>query len=92
MGDGGEYTVCMSGGEPVGGIFEICKGQGMDEVPDHWFAYIAVDDVDARLREVGAAGGTICREPFDGPGVGRISVVQDKVGGVVGWITPAEPA
>ena len=91
MGDGGNYTVCMFGGEPVGGIFEMRKGQGMDRVPDHWFAYIAVDDIDARLKEVNAAGGTICREPFDVPEVGRISIVQDKAGAVVGWITPAEP-
>ena len=90
MADGVDYTVCMSGGEPVGGIFEICKGQGMDEVPDHWFAYITVDDIDARLEEVEPAGGTICREPFDVPGVGRISIVQDKAGAVAGWITPVE--
>ena len=89
MQGGGDYTVCMAGGEPVGGIFEICKGVGMDEVPDHWFAYIAVDDVDARLREVGGAGGAIIREPFDVPGVGRFSIVKDTAGAVVGWVTPA---
>ena len=92
MAEGGEYTVCMADGEPAAGIFEMCKGMGMDEVPDHWFAYIAVDDVDARVQGVGAAGGAICREPFDVPGVGRISIVQDGTKAVVGWITPAEPA
>ena len=90
MADGGDYTVCMSSGEPVAGIFEMCKGMGMDEVPNHWFAYITVDDVDIRVQEVESAGGTICREPFDVPTVGRISIVQDKTGAVVGWITPAE--
>ena len=90
MADGGDYTVCMSSGEPVAGIFEMRKGMGMDELPNHWFAYITVDDVDTRVQEVGAAGGTIHREPFDVPTVGRISIVQDKTGAVVGWITPAE--
>ena len=90
MQEAGDYTVCNSGGDPAGGIFEMHKGQGMDEVPDHWFAYITVDAVDTRLQEVSAAGGTICREPFDVPNVGRIAIVQDKAGAVVGWITPSE--
>ena len=90
MADGGDYTVCMSSGEPVAGIFEMRKGMGMDEVPNHWFAYITVDDVDTRVQQVGTAGGMIHREPFDVPTVGRISIVQDKTGAVVGWITPAE--
>ena len=79
----------MSGGEPVAGIFALPEGQGMDEVPNHWFAYIAVDDVDARVQGVGAAGGTVLREPFDVPEVGRIAIVRDKVGAAVGWIAPA---
>ncbi len=90
MKEGGDYTVCMSSGEPVAGIFELRKGQGLDEVPNHWFAYIAVDDVEARVQGVGTAGGTICREPFDVPGIGRIAIVKDRTGAIVGWITPAE--
>ena len=92
MADGGDYTVCMSDGEPVAGLFELRKGMGVDDVPNHWFAYIAVDDVDARLPEVEAGGGAVCRPPFDVPSVGRISIVRDSTGAVVGWITPAEPA
>ena len=89
MPGGVDYIVCMSADKPVAGIFGMQKGQGMDEVPDHWFAYIAVDDVDARLRGVDAAGGVILREPFDVPDVGRISVVRDSAGAAIGWITPA---
>ena len=86
----GEYTVCKSGDEVVGGIFEMSDGQGFDGVPDHWFAYITVDDVDKRLQEVAAAGGTIRRDAFDVPNVGRIAVVEDKAGAHIGWITPAQ--
>ena len=89
MADGESYTMCMSNGEPVAGIFELHKGLGMDDVPNHWFAYIAVDDVDARVETVGGAGGAVLREPFDVPGVGRIAIVRDNTGVVVGWITPA---
>ena len=91
MADGGDYTVCMADGEPVAGIFEMREDLGMAGLPNHWFAYIAVDDIDARVGRVAAAGGAIRREPFDVPGVGRISIIEDKVGAVVGWITPAQP-
>ena len=89
MADGDDYVVCMSDGKPVAGIFQLRSGMGVDEVTNHWFAYIAVDDVDARVQGAGAAGGAVLREPFDVPGVGRFAIVQDKVGAVVGWITPA---
>ena len=92
MQDGGDYTVCRSAGELVAGIFELRKGMGLDDVPSHWLAYIAVDDVDARLPEVEAGGGAVRRPPFDVPGIGRIAIVQDSTGAVVGWITPSEAA
>lgn len=91
METGIDYVVCKSGDEPVAGILEMRKGEGMDEAPNSWFAYIAVDDVDARLEGVEAAGGAVLRPPFDVPGVGRISIVRDRTGAAVGWITPAEP-
>jgi uncharacterized protein len=48
-----------------------------------------VDDVDARLRRAVAAGATALREPFDIPGVGRIAILRDAAGAVIGFITPA---
>ena len=89
MADGGDYAVCMMNGQPVGGMMEIKQGSGLDHVPDGWFAYIAVDDIDARLEKVAAAGGAIERPAFDVPGVGRIAMVRDKAGSAIGWITPA---
>ena len=89
MADGGDYAVCMMNGQPVGGMMEIKQGSGLDQVPDGWFAYIAVDDIDARLEKVAAAGGSIERPAFDVPGVGRIALVRDKAGSAIGWITPA---
>ena len=88
MADGGDYAVCMMNGQPVGGMLEIKPGTGLDDVPDCWFAYIAVDDIDARLEKVAAAGGAVERPAFDVPGVGRIAIVRDKAGSSIGWITP----
>ena len=84
----GEYTVCKSGDEVVGGIFEMSDGQGFDGVPDHWFAYITVDDVDKRLQEVAAAGGTIRATPS----TYRMSDASrsSRTSAHIGWITPAQ--
>ena len=85
----GEYIVCMTGDEVAAGIMEMKPGMGYDGMPDHWFAYITVDDIDARVAKVAAAGGEVMRAPMDVPQVGRFAIVKDKAGAVIGWITPA---
>ena len=89
MAGGGTYTICKSGEAMVAGIFEMKPDAGFDGVPDHWFAYIAVDDIDARLAGVEAAGGEIPRPAFDVPDVGRFAVVKDSAGAFIGWVTPS---
>ncbi len=61
----------------------------MADLPEHWFSYLAVDDIDARCARAHEAGGKIAREPFDVPGIGRIAIIQQPGGGMVGWMTPA---
>ncbi|MDD9993348.1 MAG: VOC family protein [Rhodospirillales bacterium] len=90
MADGGTYTLCKAGEAMAAGIFEMKPGAGFDGIPDHWFSYITVDDIDARLSGVEAAGGEIRRPAFDVPNVGRFAVVRDSGGAVVGWVTPIE--
>ena len=83
----GTYWVAKMGGTPIGGIFTM-KGPMFEGVPEHWFSYIAVDDVSARLKKLTAAGGKVIKEPFDVPNVGRIAIVQDSSGAMMGWMTP----
>ena len=85
----GTYSVAKLDGEPVAGMLPM-SGPDFAAVPEQWLSYIAVDDVDARLRSAIAAGGKAIRGPFDVPKVGRIAIVQDPAGAVSGWITPAE--
>ena len=89
MGEGMTYDVIQDGEKPVGGIFDIAKDD-QGGMPEGWFAYIAVDDVEARLAKVEAAGGKILRPPFNVPEVGLIAIVQDRTGALIGWITPSE--
>lgn len=48
-----------------------------------WFTYLAVDDLDAALREAEAAGGVVQRQPFSIPLAGRIAIVTDPGGAAV---------
>lgn len=89
MEPGGTYWICMDGGKPVGGIFEM-NAPEFEGMPPHWFSYLAVDDVDARVAKATAAGATLKRSQFDISGVGRIAIVQDPTGAVLGWITPVK--
>jgi predicted enzyme related to lactoylglutathione lyase len=88
MGDDGMYWVCKDGDQPIGGIFNIDNTQ-FDDMPICWFAYIAVDDLDARLEKATKAGGSIQRPAFNVPGIGRIALLKDPTGAAIGWMTPA---
>ncbi|HEX5079036.1 MAG TPA: VOC family protein [Geminicoccaceae bacterium] len=86
--DGGTYWVCKDGDSPVGGILDMNRPQ-FEGIQPNWFAYIAVDDVDARVEKAKSAGATLLRPIFNIPGVGRIAILKDPTGAAVGWITPA---
>jgi predicted enzyme related to lactoylglutathione lyase len=85
---GGTYWVCKLGDQLVAGIFDMNRPE-FEGIPNHWFAYLAVDDVDARVEQATAAGAKLLRPIFDVPGVGRIAILQDPAGAALGWITPA---
>ena len=87
MEGGAPYYICKHGQTPVGGIFTM-EGPAFEGMPEHWFAYLDVDDVDKRVNKAQAHGATILRPPFDVPDVGRIAIVKDPSGAVMGWMTP----
>ena len=59
-------------------------------IPPHWTSYIAVAEVDAGAEKVTAAGGTILMPPMDVFDSGRMSMVQDSTGAMVGLWQPRE--
>lgn len=88
MEDGGRYCVAMVGADAVAGLFDTSR-MGEEAGPDTWFAYIAVDDLDAALAAARERGATVQREPFEVPQVGRIAILADPRGVAMGWMTPA---
>ena len=87
----GEYSVAMQGGKPVAGIMDISGIEAFGQQPVRWFTYLAVKDLDTALEKTRAQGGTVQREPFEVPKVGRIALVTDPAGASVGLMTPAAP-
>jgi len=85
---GGTYWVARVGSESVGGMFDI-SGPEYKDVPESWMPYIAVDDVDARVKKATKAGAKVMKPAFDVPGVGRIVMLLEPGGAGIGWMTPA---
>jgi predicted enzyme related to lactoylglutathione lyase len=89
MPGGGAYWVAKSGDEPAAGIFDI-SGAEYKGTPESWMPYIAVDDVDARVKKATKAGAKVMKPAFDVPGVGRIVILLEPGGAGIGWMTPAD--
>ena len=89
MDDGATYWVAFQDGQPVAGLFPTNR-PAFESVPDGWMSYLAVDDVDARVKKAEAAGAKLMRPIFDVPNVGRIAILTEPGCAAVGWITPAK--
>ena len=82
-GDGGVYSMATLNGETVAAVAPMPPG-APEGIPTHWNTYIAVDDVDATLQKVGAAGGQVLMPAFDIGDAGRMAFVADPTGAAVG--------
>lgn len=84
----GTYWIVKRGEDRVGGLFDMSGKPHFKNVPEHWLSYIAVDNIDALYKKALAAGAKEGRAPFDIPNVGRIAILAQPGGAMVGWITP----
>ncbi len=48
------------GGQPVAGLFPTDR-PGFEQLPEAWMSYLAVDDVDARVKKAVAAGAKLMK-------------------------------
>jgi len=72
----------------VAGIFDLSPRM-FKGVHESWMAYLAVDDVDKRVKKAEKAGARLMREIIEMPGVGRIAMLMQPGGAGIGWMTPA---
>ncbi|MEM8876301.1 MAG: VOC family protein [Pseudomonadota bacterium] len=90
MPGGGAYLLAMGNGErPIAGIFDLRGEADYADTPSGWMTYVAVDDIDDRIKKAEAAGGKVLQAPFEVPGTGRIAMILQADGAMVGWMTPA---
>ena len=86
--ENGTHWVAKMGNDIVGGLFPLTSPQ-FDSVPEGWMSYLAVDNVDARVKKAQSLGAQLMRPMFDVPGVGRIAILREPGGAGIGWMTPA---
>jgi predicted enzyme related to lactoylglutathione lyase len=84
FGKGVDYTLFMKGKDMIGGLMK-CPKPGKH---GQWIPYVYVTDVDATAKKVKKLRGKLCCPPTDVPNVGRIAVLTDPQGGVIGIIKP----
>ena len=85
----GPYTVFKTGGNPTAGM--MAKPAEAAGAPNAWTSYVTVDDVDACAARVAGAGGAVLNGPVDIPAVGRMAIIQDPTGGVIGIMKYENP-
>ncbi len=90
--DGGDadpdYVSVVHRGQPIAGVAFIDRLEG--EVSGaQWISWISVPDVDAAVTRAEQAGAAIVREPRDLDARGRIAVIQDAEGALVGFVHAA---
>ena len=85
----GIYKMFTVNGTAVAGSMSTTSQElASHNIPPHWAVYMSVDDVDARLEKVKAAGGTVVVDPMDIPDVGRMALIADPQGAHI-WLYKA---
>lgn len=79
------YTVWKKDGKYCGGLMALPNPQA----PPHWLAYVAVENTDKIVEKTKVLGGRLLAGPLDIANVGRIAVLMDPQGAVIGVIQPA---
>jgi hypothetical protein len=60
--------------------------------PPMWVPYVKVEDAAATAARVAPLGGTLLLEPIDVKDVGRVAVLADTLGAMLGFIQPVVKA
>jgi predicted enzyme related to lactoylglutathione lyase len=87
---GPSYTMCRNDGKLVAGIGPQPPDLAAAGVPSSWNSYVLVEDIDAVCAAVPGAGGTVVMPTMDVMTQGRMAMVADPSGAVVGMWQPGD--
>jgi hypothetical protein len=74
---GVDYRLFSVNGQDVAGHMSLPAGAADMGMRPGWFGYVGVDDVDAAVSAIEAAGGSVLMPAMDLDGVGRMAFVAD---------------
>jgi predicted enzyme related to lactoylglutathione lyase len=77
---GAEYRILHAGDGDIGGMLTLDAAMLAGGAKPTWLGYVGVEDVDASVAGITAAGGSVHVPPTDIPGVGRFAMLSDPQG------------
>ena len=84
MGPDFVYTTFQFRGRNVGAAYTLMPDQVNMGVPPHWGTYVAVASVDDSIAKAKTLGATVLAGPMDVADHGRMAVLSDPTGAVIG--------
>lgn len=79
------YTLIRHNGRLIGGMVDTLALNGRDDI-SQWVVLMAVEDLDTRVAAVTASGGTIVAPPTDLQARGRLALIRDAEGALLGLL------
>lgn len=86
--EGMDYTIFAKAGKTVAGAGSLPQDMADAGAPPFWNTYVNVDDVDATVGKVEAAGGSVIMPAMDVMDQGRMAYVADSTGAAIGFWQP----
>lgn len=83
--EGGDYWVAKHNNQPVGGIFSLTQDDEQ-KIPPHWMTYMQVDNIQKAQEAAQVSGGDVTRPTLRLKGIGKLSIITDTDGALVGLI------
>lgn len=87
---GVDYTQFYKDGQLVAGMGPMPSEMSAAGAPPVWSSYVIVEDLDATLAKVAAAGGQVVMPAMDIMSEGRMAMAADPSGGVIGIWQPLD--
>jgi uncharacterized protein len=82
------WTACLLDGKIVAGIISQPDDQREEGKPSNWLSYVSVTDAEADAGRAVDLGGTVLAQPTDVGEGGRVAVIADPQGAVLGMWQP----
>jgi predicted enzyme related to lactoylglutathione lyase len=79
------YTLIRHNGKLIGGMVDTLALNGRDDI-SQWVVLMAVEDLDARVATATANGGKIVAPPTDLQDRGRLALIRDAEGALLGLL------